>query len=168
MSARLIAALVLLVALNASASAETLRLVLAPVRTSVKPGSPVLFDLYVINLTSFSQKVPSLERWSALFVIEHKASPTVDTVGGLSDLTGDPIPYHSLAPKSFEHRRIKAHLNGHDGDIAFVCVVLTGEPKPESNQVTIRFLRASRTSRSARRSSMQDRQSAANSRAAAR
>jgi hypothetical protein len=95
--------------------------------------------LYVINLTSLSQKVPSLDRWSALFVMELKASPTVDKVGGLSDLTGDPIRYHSLGPKAFEYRRIKAQLDGHDGDMATVSVVLTGEPKPESNQVVIRF-----------------------------
>ena len=122
-----------------TASAETLKLVLIPVRTHVKPGSYVPCDLYLHNLSSRAEKVPSLGRWSAIFGFEKRLSVRGGEriIGGASDLSDEPVQYHLLRPKSVEHRRITIPLKGKEGDFATISVMLKGKPQLESNSVTV-------------------------------
>jgi hypothetical protein len=125
------------VILVATATAESLRLVLVPQQIVVSGGaSPMKFDLYLYNATNSAQMVPSLESFRALYVVRShtNSEPKLESYWRKFS---QPIKDHTLKAQRVDHTVIEIDLSSEDADYIELRIEIGDQPTLTSNTVLL-------------------------------
>ena len=100
-----------------SSWAGSLKLVLVPTSTTIKPNATATFDVYLYNSSRNPQKAPDLQVMSGGYLVLGTGKAE-----GWSDIGGTIPAEHILNANSAEHRQIKMQISAAAGKVVQVYV----------------------------------------------
>jgi hypothetical protein len=121
-----------------TAHAQEPRLLLVPVKTSLKPHSKTSFDVYLLNTTNRPVRAATLDSISISYSWSDVTGKT-ERAGAASDtkvITSQPAP-RLLTSNHVEWKRIEADISAQPGDLVEVHVQIGPPPHLRSNSVLL-------------------------------
>jgi hypothetical protein len=118
-------------------SAESLRLLLVPLETSIKPRAKVNFDVYVYNSSGQQVKVPSLESLAAFYELNDVTGTRLGRSGGQAQISTGPVAQQTLQQNGMLEKRIAIDIDAERGDLVNVYIKLQNGERLRSNSVLL-------------------------------
>jgi len=131
------AAILLLVVSITAARAQSPRLLLIPLETSIKKGATVTFDVFVYNDNAEAAKIPPIELFSAVYSLRDTTANALPRVESSAKIASHPPQPHTLPSKRVEHRTIQMEIPARPGELVEVYIEIGRESVLRSNSVLL-------------------------------
>jgi hypothetical protein len=119
------------------ATADGLRLLLAPSETAIKPRSTVPLTVYLYNTGMSPKEVPSLELLAVTFTIDDLTGKRLGRVGGTKEISTGPAKKLILKAHAVDQRTVNVEVPADPGDLVKVYAELGKKPVLRSNSVLL-------------------------------
>ena len=121
----------------AAARAQSPRLLLVPLETSIKKHATVAFDVFVYNDSAKPAKIPPIELFSAVYSVRDTKTNTLPRAESSAKTASHPPPPHTLGSKAVEHRRVEMEVPAEPGELVEVYIEIGRDSVLRSNSVLL-------------------------------
>ena len=121
----------------AAARAQSPRLLLIPLETSIKKHATVAFDVFVYNDSAKPAKIPPIELFSAVYSVRDTKTNTLPRAETSAKIQSHPPSPHTLRSKGVEHKRIEMEIPAEPGELVEVYIEIGRDSVLRSNSVLL-------------------------------
>lgn len=120
-----------------TANAQSLHLILVPQQTTVSKDTPSKFDLYLFNDGTKAAKVPSLEEFTATYILRRQTGEEEPAVTTSGRIFSHPLKGHTLEAKHVDHAVVEMSFEAKVGDLVELQIEIGEKPTLKSNSVLL-------------------------------
>lgn len=120
-----------------TASGQSLHLILVPQQTTVLPDRPSKFDIYLFNDGTKAAKVPSLEEFTATYILRRQTGEEDPAVTTSGRIFSHPLKGHTLEANRVDHAVVEMSFEAKIGDLVELQIEVGDKPTLKSNSVLL-------------------------------
>lgn len=120
-----------------TASGQSLHLILVPQQTTVLRDGPSKFDIYLFNDGTKAAKVPSLEEFTAIYILRRQTGEEEPAVTTSGRIFSHPLKGHTLEANRVDHAVVEISFEAKIGDLVELQIEVGDKPTLKSNSVLL-------------------------------